>query len=101
MRSRIAISLALILIAAVVMAQHGSGLLKELRLLHGSCAVKTSEVRVLMNLNHACSKPAPASAAEAILTENAPVTLHRSSMLFCSRTQSLRQLVLSLIDVDY
>jgi len=100
MRSRIAVSLGLILIAAVVTAQHGTGLLKELRLLHGSCAVKTSEIRVLMNLKHVSAKPAPASAAAAISTENEPVLLHRSSshQLFCSRVRSLREFVLKLIN---
>jgi len=103
MRSRIAVSAALILIAAVVVRGHGSEILKEFRFLHGSCSVKTSEVRVLMNLNHACTRPAQAHPATAISTDAKVIPLHRSAsrQLLCSRARSIQRVVANLIDSDH
>src|SRR5579884_2332617 len=103
MRSRIAGSVLFILIAAGVTTRHSSGLLKEFRLLHASCATKSSEVRVLMNLNCASGRPGLTHVAKSVSIETQIVPLQRSAgrQFFCSRVRSLRELVLNLIDVTY
>ena len=103
MNSRVAISALFILIAAMVVASQGAGLLKKLKVLQPSCANKISEVRALPILHHSCATGNPPRAAGTILPDAEPITFNlRNTTHFPGlHVRRLERFVLSLIPSDH
>lgn len=103
MNSRVAISALFILIAAMVVASQGPGLVEKFKLLEASCATKISDLRVLPILDHPGTDGNPLCAAGTlssdaqVITFNLPNTTH----LLGPQARHLQRFLLSLIHSDH
>jgi hypothetical protein len=103
MKSRVAISSLFILIAAMVLASHGAGLLEKLKVLQASFANKISEVRGLPILDHSRTTGNPPRAAGTISPDTQTVTFNflDTTHFLDSPARHLQRFVLNLIDCDH
>ena len=103
MNSRLALSALLILIAAMVLASAGGGLLEKFHVLRTSCTDKIAETRSLLVLYDSCTRENQPRAAKApspdarIVTSNFPDATH----CLGSQARHLQTFVLNLIDSDH
>ena len=103
MNSRLALSALLILIAAMVLASQGAGLLENLKVLRTSCADKIAETRSLVVLYDSCTRgnhtraPGGPSPDAKTVGFNFPDATH----VLGSQARHLQRFVLNLIDFDH
>ena len=103
MNSRIALSAVFLLIAAMVLASQGAGLLEKIKVLRTSCATKISDVRALPALDHSCTEGNRSCAAGTISPDAKTITLSFPDATHClgSQARYLQRFVLNLIDSDH
>jgi hypothetical protein len=104
--NRVAISALFILIAAMVIASQGNGLLEKIKVFEASCANKISEVRALPIFDPSYPNEDPPRAPVSIapeaktLTFNFPDFSNRRHFLD-SHARHLQRFVLNLINSDH
>lgn len=102
MNSRLALSALFILIAAMVLASQGTGLLEKFKVLRTSCATKVSESRWHPVLDHSYTGTQP-YAAGGISLDAKTITFNFPDATHClgSQARHLQRFVLNLIDSDH
>ncbi|HXW91708.1 MAG TPA: hypothetical protein VEK33_14250 [Terriglobales bacterium] len=103
MNSRLAISALFILIAVLVIASQGTGLLEKLKVLQATCANKVSEVRALPVLDHSGAAGNPARAAGTMLPDAQTITFNfpNATHVLGAHARHLQRFVLNLIHSDH
>jgi hypothetical protein len=103
MNSRLALSALFILIAAMVLASQGTGLLEKFQVLRTSCASTISDVRALPALDHSCTGASQSCAGGTIWLGANTITFNFPDATHClgSHARYLQRFVLNLIDSDH
>ena len=102
MRLRLVLSALFTLIAAMVLASQGRGLLEKFKILPTSSANNVSQAHALPDLPHSFTAGSQHRAAGTI-SPAAKINFHFPHATHClgSQEQSLRRFVLNLIDSDH
>jgi len=103
MNSRLALSALFILIAAMVLASQGSGLLKKIQVLPSSWSDKISETRALLALYRSCTTRNEPYVAGTLLPDSRTITFNFPDVAHCldSHARHMQRFVLNLIESDH
>lgn len=100
MNSRIVLSVLFVLIAAMVLASQGSGVLEKIKVLQTSWADKISETRSLLVLYHSCTAGNQPRAAGTLSADAKTATSNftDATHFLGSHARHLQHFLLNLID---
>jgi len=103
MSSRLALAALFILIAAMVIASQGTGLLEKFKVLRMSCASTISVVRALPAVDHSCTGRSQSCAGGTISPGANTIIFNFPDATHClgSHARYLQRFVLNLIDSDH
>jgi hypothetical protein len=103
MNSRVALSALFILIAAMVLASQGTGLLKKFENLQTSWADKISETRSLVVFYHSCTAGSQPHVARTLSPDAKTITFNFPDATQClgSHMRHLQHFVVNLFDSDH
>jgi hypothetical protein len=103
MSSRLGLSALFILIAAMVLASQGRGLLKKINLFPTSWTDKLSETRSLLLLYRSCAVRNEPHGAGALARDSRTISINFPDAAHCldSQARALQHMVLNLIKSDH
>ena len=103
MNSRLGLSALFILVAAMVLASQGTGLLQKIKVLPTSWSDKISETRALLVLYRSCTTRTEPHAVGTLPLDSRTVTFNFPDATHCldSQARHLQRFVLNLIESDH